>query len=293
MNLSNKVYINCPICAAKENSELYTIDSWKIVGCQRCKFVYVNPRLETKELLNLYNSNYFNNTEFGYKHYTEDKELRKKNFRKWINDALPYLRSIENNAALDIGCATGYCLEIFKEKNWTPYGIDLDTQIANDLTQKGYHVYNTPLVETDFKNTFSIITLFDVAEHLTDLHENFKKLHSILDKDGIVVMITPNYNSFQRKIFGKKWFQFKPIEHINYFTLDTIAQLVEPLGFKIILHKNAGQFCDYSFLENRLQNYRFKLFIPILKAFSKIFNLKEKAIYTDTASLYLILKKSS
>ena len=89
MDLANRETVNCPLCNKNNYKKKYIIESWSIVKCNHCDFIYVNPRLEKKEILNIYKDNYFDNTTVGYFHYKENKELRKKNFQKWINDFPP------------------------------------------------------------------------------------------------------------------------------------------------------------------------------------------------------------
>lgn len=292
MDLSKREAINCPLCHANHFREKYEIDSWKIVECEECHFIYVNPRLEKNELLRLYNENYFDNEQVGYLHYRESRELRKKNFSKWVEDAMPFIRKEKNLNALDIGCAAGYCLEVFSERGWKPFGVELNSDYAAGLLRDGYKVYNAPLLDISFEEKYHVITLFDVVEHLADLRKHFDKLNSIVAENGAIIIITPDYNSLQRKLFGKKWFQFKPIEHINYFSLDSITRLATEAGFKIMAHKKAGQFSNIAFLENRLQKYRFKAFIPVFRMVSALLGLRKRDLYVDTASLYLVLKKS-
>jgi hypothetical protein len=133
--------------------------------------------------------------------------------------------------------------------------------------------------------------LFDVLEHLTDLQENMGRLHSLLTDEGVVVLVTPDYGSWQRKIFGKNWFQFKPIEHINYFSRKTLHKLATENGFEIIKTANSGQFCDVPFLENRLRRYRLHFVLPLFYLVVKLLGLKNKHFYTDTASVYAVLRK--
>lgn len=292
MDLSKKETINCPLCHSERFREKYKIDSWPIVECARCNFIYVNPRLEKSELLGLYEENYFDNDSIGYRDYRESRELRKKNFARWVSDAISFVRSEKPVAALDIGCAAGYCLEVFNERGWKPFGVELNRAYAGQLQAEGYKVYNAPLLGIDFEEQYQVITLFDVIEHLTDLREHFDKLNSILADDGIIVLITPDYNSTQRKLLGKKWFQFKPVEHINYFTLHSLTQLAESAGFRIVAHKKAGQYSNAGFLENRLKKYGFNTLLPAFRLFAGLFNLHHRDIYVDTASLYLVLEKN-
>lgn len=291
MNLSQTEKINCPLCQESGSRLRYRVRNWSIVACNHCDFVYVNPRLQRTELLKLYSENYFDNKEIGYYHYTEDKRLRKANFEKWVRDSLPFLETSVNTKALDVGCAAGYCLDVFRQLNWTSYGIELDKLLAAGLRSAGHFVFDEPLITLNTSEKFGFISLFDVIEHLTDLPANMAVLHQLLDDDGIVVLVTPNYNSWQRKLFKKKWFQFKPIEHINYFTLASLTKLAEGAGFKVVHTKASGQFCDVHFLENRLKKYGFGAALAPLHFFTRILGLRNRYFYTDTASLYVVLQK--
>jgi 2-polyprenyl-3-methyl-5-hydroxy-6-metoxy-1,4-benzoquinol methylase len=291
IDMSNTEEVFCPLCNCDSSQKKHLVGLWFIVKCRNCCFVFVNPRLQKKELFNIYSSNYFNSREIGYHDYNKNRALRKKNFRKWINDALIYLSQKENVRALDVGCATGYCLEIFHEKKWHPFGIELDKTLAQNLRGRGFNIDDAPLLQTTLKGKFSVITLFDVVEHLTDLQENFKVLNDILENNGIIIIVTPNYNSFQRKLFGNKWFQFKPLEHINYFTFNTLKKLATAAGFEVVAKKNSGQYADIDFLLNRLFKYGLKSIAPIIRFVFRFFNLNNKNFYVDTASLYVILRK--
>jgi len=291
MDLSKTEIISCPLCENDSSHQKHKIGSWKIIQCDQCEFVFVNPRLEKSELLKIYSSNYFDNKEVGYSHYTENKTLRKENFQKWVSDAIPFIKHNSSLQALDVGCAAGYCLEVFRQLNWKPFGIELDKELAVSLGGNGYSIFDEPLIQLKTNEKFSFISLFDVIEHLTDLKENMAMLHTLLEDDGVVVLVTPNYGSWQRKLFKKKWFQFKPIEHINYFSRQSINKLATENGFQVVYSKRSGQFCDIAFLENRLKKYHFHFFLPFFYTVIKLFGLKRKHFYVDTASLYVILKK--
>lgn len=293
IDLTKREAICCPVCFSNNKRAKYSIQTWKIVECTNCRFVYVNPRLEKKELLKLYESDYFDNQLVGYFHYTEGKELRKKNFRKWVTDASTFLPRQNRIKALDVGCAAGYCLEVFQEQEWQPHGIELDHALAHALRQKGFMVFDSPLLQSKHIGKYGLITMFDVIEHLTDLHENVSILHQLLEDDGIVVLVTPNFDSWQRRLFRKKWFQLKPVEHINYFTRETLGKLVEANGFEIVTTRHSGQFCNTAFLENRLKKYRLQPLLPFLRFAQKVLGNKERFFYVDTASLYVVMKKAS
>jgi hypothetical protein len=152
-------------------------------------------------------------------------------------------------------------------------------------------VYNTPIEYFTLEKRYDLISLFDVVEHLPNLHADFGKMVNLLEKNGILVLVTPNIQSLQRRIFGKRWFQFKPHEHISYFTPKTIQTLAQKHQLRIRLCQPSGQYADTTFILNRLNRYGFKWIAGPLSLALRIFGLKEKSWYADTGSMLVVLEK--
>lgn len=286
-----KEYYNCACCNNTNTKEVTSKQGFSIVQCTNCGFVYVNPRIDNNSIASLYRHNYFHNKDYGYNGYEQEKRLRIKNFDKWLSDAAPFMENIQPFYALDAGCAAGYCLEVMQQKGLKAEGIELDEEMYKNLLQQGYKVSPGLLQDFSASHKFSLITLFDVIEHIPDIDEVFKKLHELLSDNGVVVMVTPNHNSLQRKLLGRRWFQYKPIEHIQYFTLNSITQFATRNNFEVVYHTSCGQYADTTFLINRLNYYGFSFFSKLFSFFFSITGLKNKFFYTDTGSLLLVLKK--
>ena len=155
--------VNCPICQSDECVTRFVISQISIVECSKCSFIYTQKRLKEDKLLGLYKINYFNNNSIGYENYQKEERLRRKNFAKWVNEAIPYLRKpIENNFSLDIGSAAGFCLEEMKRLGFIPEGIELNSAYAEETEKKGFTTYRSPLHMISISKKFQLITLFDV-----------------------------------------------------------------------------------------------------------------------------------
>jgi len=282
----------CALCGKDDTGTLLKKQGFSIVQCGHCGFVYVNPRVQDEQLSTIYQHNYFTNKDYGYADYEQEKRLRVKNFERWLKDAEPFIGAGKTPAALDVGSAAGYCLGVMKAKGWQAQGLELDKGMCAQTTAEGFRVSNTELAEFTTDEKFDVITLFDVIEHIPALDKAFSKLADLLQQDGVVVMVTPNHGSFQRKLFRKRWFQYKPIEHIHYFTKDTIGVFAARHGFRICCHTHSGQYADAQFITNRLKYYQF----PFLAGFfSKLFSVtgtRNKCLYLGTGSLFLVLKKA-
>jgi len=281
----------CSLCKNDETKLLLNKQGFSIVKCNKCGFVYVNPRVHNEQLTEIYKHSYFQNKDYGYTGYEQEKRLRVKNFERWIKDAASYMPVGRNIQALDVGCAAGYCLDVMKEKGWVAEGLELDEEMCESLYQRGDVVFRTALEDFTGTRKYNVITLFDVIEHIPGIDAAFSKLSSLLEPDGIVIMVTPDHKSFQRKILKKKWFQYKPIEHIQYFDRESLQVFSQRNGLSMIYNTRCGQYADAQFIVNRLGYYHFTFLSKIFDKIFSILRLKNKFFYTDTGSLFVIFKK--
>ena len=281
----------CPLCKQDNTKPVLIKHGLTVVQCANCSFVYVNPRLKNEQLNSIYLHNYFKNKKYGYVGYELQEVLRKKNFERWLEDAGDHIPKNKIIRSLDVGCAAGYCLDVMKEKVWDVEGIELEEEMHTVLNRTGYNVSKTRLEDFETEKKYSVITLFDVLEHIPDPDKVFKKLYSLLEADGVIIIVTPDHKSFQRKFFQKKWFQYKPIEHIQYFTRHTINIFAERNGLQMVMVKHCGQYADTDFIVNRLRYYHFSFLHTLFNKMFSLLRLKNKFFYIDTGSLLAVFKK--
>ena len=284
----------CSVCNGEEHKLLYKVKGFNIVQCRRCGFVFVNPRIPNQELYKIYSENYFTSqTEgYGYKDYELTSHLRRKTFQKWIEGISPWL-SKTKGPVLDIGTASGYFPELMREQGWEVEAIELDKNMIEKVRAKNIPVSDRPFEEFTSEKKYKLITMFDVLEHIPDLKTAFRKFHDLLDDDGVVALITPDFGSTQRKLFGKKWFQYKPQEHIQYFSRETLSRAIQPFGLTLVHSSSSGQYADTGFLLDRLNKYNFKFLKTLASFVVSLFGLKDKYWYLDTGSIFAVIKKTS
>lgn len=288
-----KQHYNCSLCKKDDTRQLLEKQGFAIVQCRHCGFVYVNPRLHNDQLATIYQHNYFHNRDYGYTDYEQEKRLRVKNFERWLKDAEVFLPSRTGTVSLDVGCAAGYCLDVMNTRGWQAEGLELDEEVFGRLQQQGYKVSRHHLEDFEPGKKYTLISLFDVIEHIPDPGKAFARLHHLLEDDGIIVMVTPNHDSLQRKITGKRWFQYKPIEHIQYFTKTTLTAFAEENGLRVVHTQRCGQYADGEFLLNRLKYYHFPFLYKCTNWLFNLLGLQKRSFYTDTGSLFLVLKKAA
>lgn len=255
----NYIYTNCPLCNSNERKMVYCEKYERLNKCVKCSLLYTNPRLKKKNINDLYDFTYFNNTIshcFGYSDYLADEKKIRKTFIRRIEVIGNYFP--DKGTLLDLGCAAGFFVDEAKKRGWSAEGVELSSFMANYAKDKfSLNVTNVDIEKYKFvKNRYDLITMWDTIEHLTDPLNLFKKINLSLKKKGMIVFSTPDVGSFPARITGNSWIGFKlSDEHLTYFSKNTIKTLCDLTGFEIIKWHYLGKYVSPSLFIDRIGIY--------------------------------------
>jgi 2-polyprenyl-3-methyl-5-hydroxy-6-metoxy-1,4-benzoquinol methylase len=135
---------------------------------------------------------------------------------------------------LDVGCGTGDFLKISQKNNWKVFGIEPNEkarQIANQKTDNS--VFG---IEQLFKfnaNSFDVITLWHVLEHLPRLEEHLSILHKLLKPNGTLIIAVPNFKSYDAQYYKGFWAAYDVPRHLWHFSKHSISKLVACYKMKV------------------------------------------------------------
>ncbi|MAF50483.1 MAG: hypothetical protein CMH64_00155 [Nanoarchaeota archaeon] len=286
--------IKCPICDVESFRVIYksTLDGGgkerakqfvyasgtkkigQIVKCAKCGLMYVNPQEDDIEGL-------YGETEDEL--YELSKDGRKATFERDIKEIE---LTKKRGKLLDIGCSTGIFLEIAKEREWDVYGVELSKWGYEKAKKRISNVYNKTLDKIKFEdNSFDVVTMWDLIEHLTDPNKELKEINRILKNDGNLILTTPNINGFFSRLTKKNWWAMVRM-HLFYFSPKTITKLLEKNGFNVIKIKSYSRTIILKYAIEWFKPYKgaYKLLSMITK--SKIGDLKFKIDTGDTMVVY-------
>ena len=126
---------------------------------------------------------------------------------QFVFDLLKHYSVCENLKVLDLGSGLGGTSKIFSNKN-SVVSFDVDSfrlknqhEYLNEYSLINGDALNLPLKE----NSFDIVILQDVIEHLPEIDKLIKPLFKILKEDGIIYISTPNKFSFLNVISDPHW----------------------------------------------------------------------------------------
>lgn len=124
---------------------------------------------------------------------------------KVLKDLIKKIDEENVKTFLDIGCGNGHLTERIFMKNFNAdfYGIDMGNG-AERAKKKGINAFKADLNEIDklkFEdNFFDIVFAGEIIEHLVDPDRFLEEIYRILEKNGILILSTPNlaawYNRF-------------------------------------------------------------------------------------------------
>lgn len=222
-DLSRTVHRACPVCGAEAATPIcIRPDALEVSRCGQCAMHYLADIPTDKELERFY-ARYA-----GYKGY-QPKGAIQSWLTSWLDPLVRILDStggVAGRSILEVGSSYGTFLERCRRRGATPLGaVELDADARAHLSRTGIRA--EPDVPTGAE--WDVICAFQVLEHLTDPAAMVAKMASALKPDGRLLLAVPNGGELE--VTGPTWVGFRvDLEHLNYFSSKTLAQLLSQHG---------------------------------------------------------------
>lgn len=286
--------INCPICNSNKTTNMLNLEcgnfdnsalyqSVKINVCAKCGHVYNRLSLdEIDGLIKYYNEEYAllnlastdkigdrpgSNSYFTVKRHAELYTLIE-----------PYINT--NYKVLDVGCSTGGFLEYLHKQGLNNlYGIDIIeeyVQHAKENNVIGDIKLGSASAIPFEDNTFDLVVLDQVMEHLVDPKKALKEAKRVLVDDGLLCIGVPDAARYVECYFSDFYF-FLMREHIQHFDLEHLELLAEQEGFELV-----------KFTKRELPMMSDKMILPNLNA---VFRMTDKPTGMQITGKYFLLKQ--
>lgn len=152
-------------------------------------------------------------------------------------------RRKEKLQILDLACNDGYLGKIYS-KYGNVFGIDLNEKAAMKARENGIDAVCGDVFDIErifLGKKFNVIIAGDIIEHVYNTDLLLQKIYLALDKNGVLLLSTPNLVSLGRRIFsvlGKNPFcEFSTkknginVGHIRYYTFSDLEDQLKEAGF--------------------------------------------------------------
>lgn len=208
----------------------------RIVRCQECGLVYVNPRLAPTPGITTYSVQ----EELAYFDATRtDRQIGNEDLLQRIVGFLS-----GPGRLLDVGCGDGLLLAQAQRRGWDAWGLEVSGELVarvraeHGLTQ----LFHGTLDAAAYPSAhFDAVILINVIEHLRQPSETVQEIARVTRPGGVVAVHTPNVDSLAARYRGPAWHHYEPFEHFYYFNAYTLQRLLEKSGLRV-----SGSFALYS-----------------------------------------------
>jgi 2-polyprenyl-3-methyl-5-hydroxy-6-metoxy-1,4-benzoquinol methylase len=240
--------MNCPVCFNPNAVPLLTghdllfestTRSFDLRACEVCRSLFIDPQPSDDEVRSFYPENYWaRDSEARILRTMEQAYCRiaLRGHVAFVNHAASGLgREPGDTRILDVGCGNGLLLALLRDKGYAVSGVDFSGDAAVAARRlNGVEVRVGSLADQAFADeSFDLITLFHVMEHVTEPKAVLDEVRRVLKPDGRVIVQVPNIDSLQFRIFGSRWYGLDIPRHLIDYSLDSIVRLIEGAGFGV------------------------------------------------------------
>ena len=147
--------------------------------------------------------------------------------RKAIRDKVSLINSYQplKGRILDIGAGTGDFLLECKNQNWEILGIEPNDKAKGIAVGKGIKFGDT--IEKLESNSFDVITMWHVLEHVPDVEHQVAELKRLLKPSGTIIIAVPNFKSYDAKYYKEFWAAYDVPRHLWHFSKTAIEKLFD------------------------------------------------------------------
>lgn len=296
------IYIKCPLCRNQHFTVLYkstltkrdlniskitksllnSLDNSKkhgqVVKCNNCSLVYVNPAENYKIISQ------------GYKNVIDKSYLETEIYRKRLSENhLKYLMQFKRKGnILDVGCFAGFFPEIAGEKGWKTDGIEPSNWAKKIAITRGVNIVGNSIESANLnKEFYDVITMWDVIEHLPNPHKAIKTLSTALKRKGIIVIGTPDIDSYVAKIL-KENFPYLVRMHLALYSRKTLKRLLEDNGLTVLDTKSYGRIFPLLYILEK-SPLNGKLFSSFKKLIKSVPSLRDFGLNLNIGDSFIMI----
>lgn len=256
----------CIFCNSPKNKILYRFPKFSVLQCKQCSFQYSNLHPTAKDLNKLYSKNYYHAWGLDQKSLRlVTRRMKMQTFKHYL-DIIESLSGRSPKKLLDVGCATGFLLEIAKERDYDCYGVEISSYACQQATKLfGNHIFCGTLEDAKFPpGFFDVVAMADLLEHVIDPRKTLIKAKKILKENGLLFLVTPDVGSLSSKLMGKYWINYKE-EHLYYFDKKSISRLLQELSFVVVDIRPAKKTLTLDYFMYQFRVYQRPIISQILE----------------------------
>jgi SAM-dependent methyltransferase len=228
----------CPLCNSMKRKTEFVKLGIAIVCCLECSLRYAGRFPVNTE--DVYSDGKYQEAVVNI--YMKNHAFKMENFGKERIELIrQHIDKPNESKLLDIGCGTGWFLELSKKYGFDVSGQELSKHMAQWTSERlNISIMNLPIDKLSTSIKYDVITMFDVLEHVKDPMKIILKCRSLLNYNGIIVIFTLNFDSLSVHIMKEYSNIIAPPAHLTFFNKRSVQLLSEKSGLELIYYRTCG-----------------------------------------------------
>lgn len=245
--------MRCIVCGGESPRPKYRKQGVDIFECRSCGVAFWTPPHDFRAE-DVYDSTYFGDPSAsrGYDDYRALEPVLRRNFAHRI-ERIP--RPAFGARLLDLGAAYGFAVSEAKRLGWDATGLEVSAAAATAAGRAAPgRIVVANAMRTPFaSDSFDVVTLWDVIEHLSDPHAAVAEVARLLRAGGRLVLTTGDAGSWMARLSGSRWHLYTIPEHLFFYTRRSLCILLEAHGFRIESQRAESSIYTLGYLVERLR----------------------------------------
>jgi SAM-dependent methyltransferase len=225
----------CHVCEGTRIYYLFSAGDYRVVRCDDCDLVFLNPQPSNEELARIYDADYFlgSESESGRRAAGEIKQATAKGY---LSEIARY-RGSAPGQVLEVGCGDGDFLELAETAGWDVTGIEYSpaaSERARRRLKKG-QVHCGELAQASLPaDQFDLCVVSDVLEHVRSPLGFLRELHRVMKPGGTLFVATHSVDSWSAPSIREGGTKFKAA-YLTYFDHQTLQTALFKSDFREII----------------------------------------------------------
>lgn len=201
-------------------------ENYTLVRCQSCSLIWLSNPPKPGEMHHHYTDAYNRLISAGGENSPERWKARKATLTQYKKSGI----------LLDLGCSSGSFLAFMQGESWKLYGIEMSAEVARTAKKRSKaDVFVGDILDAIFaKESFDVITCFDVLEHLYEPRRVMAHVSEWLKPGGIFYVLVPNVNSAEARVFRSYWHGLELPRHLFHYSPASLKFLAASVGLREI-----------------------------------------------------------
>ncbi len=280
----NQSVRTCHVCKGARVYYLFSAGDHRMVRCDDCGLVFVNPQPSDDELARIYHAHYFPEkiSDAGKKTLAG---VRQAAAQLYLSQIRRYHGSTTGRL-LEVGCGDGDFLVEAEAAGWQVTGVELSpsagqraqARLQNGEVRSGeWSLAALPAAQ------FELCVISSVLGDVRSPAGLLQEIHRVLKPGGTLFIAMPAMDSLLARLMRQKWMELKA-EHLTYFDRQNLQTALFKSSFRDVIAQPGGKIINFDCVRIHFDRYPAPLMTGLLNFLAHLLPAKTRARHHHTTA---------